>query len=104
MTCEHLQPLEQAILAAGIREDFRGKPWSDHCREWVYFSCCLDRVALRERFHLDPCVKDHEHMGTHDGQEAGFFCTIHEDGIMGVHPKVVRPETQIFGRDGTDQG
>jgi hypothetical protein len=38
MTCEHLQSLKQAILAAGIREDFRGKTWSDHCREWVYHS------------------------------------------------------------------
>ena len=96
MTCEHLQPLEQALIAAGVKESFRGKAWSDNCREWVYFDCCLARAELRQRYQLDSCVTDHEHLGTHDGQEAGFYCHVHQDGIMGVHPKVVRPETLIF--------
>lgn len=96
MTCEHLHALEQALIDGGIPETFRGKAWGNHCREWVYFDCCLDRPALRERFQLEACVTDHEHLGTHDGQEAGFFCSIHEDGIMGVHPKYARADTRIF--------
>jgi hypothetical protein len=42
---------------------------------------------VRDFFELDPCVVEHEHLGTHDGQEAGFVCTVHQDGIMGAHPK-----------------
>jgi hypothetical protein len=86
MVCEHLVPLEQALLAAGMRETFRGRAWSDNCREWVYFACVLNRAALRERLALPDCVQEHEHRGTHDGQEAGFVCTACHDGIMGLHP------------------
>ena len=86
MVCEHLAPLETAILAAGIPVTFRGQAWSHNCREWVYFDCLLDRAALRGRFSFAPCVKDHEHRGTHDGQEAGFVCTGCQDAVMGVHP------------------
>jgi hypothetical protein len=42
MTCEHLLPLEEALLAEGIRETSRGQAWSENCREWVYFDCRLD--------------------------------------------------------------
>lgn len=84
MTCEHLQHLEQALLAAGVQETYRGAPWSKNCREWVYFDCYLDRERLRARFDFADCVEDHEHLGTHDGQEAGFVCTQCHDAIMGV--------------------
>lgn len=87
MLCEHLQALDEALREAGIREASRGQAWSDHCREWAYFNCYLDRRAIRERFRLADCVVDHEHFGTHDGQEAGLYCTVHEDGIMGLHPR-----------------
>ena len=46
MICEHLRALEQAILARGIRETFRGKAWSQNCREWVYFDCFIDTAAV----------------------------------------------------------
>jgi hypothetical protein len=85
MLCVHLRELEQAIQARGIRETSRGQAWSENCREWVYFDCYLEREEIRRRFRLEACVKDHEHWGTHDGQEAGFYCEVHKDGIMGVH-------------------
>ena len=47
MTCEHLRPLEQAIIGCGIRETFRGSAWSKNCREWVYFDCYLDIETIR---------------------------------------------------------
>ena len=47
MVCEHLTGLEQELLRMGIREVHRGQPWSKNCREWVYFDCCFDLVALR---------------------------------------------------------
>ena len=97
MLCIHLRELEQAIQAQGIRETYRGQAWSDHCREWVYFDCYLEREEIRRRFKLDACVKDHEHLGTHDGQEAGFFCSLHDDGVMGVHGRSsARAQVPVF--------
>jgi hypothetical protein len=94
MLCEHLRPLEVAMVAAGVEEVFRGQPWSRNCREWVYFRCVLDRRALRERFALPSTVVDHEHLGTHDGQEAGFACSLCHDAIMGNHPQ--HPGDRVF--------
>ena len=86
MTCEHLRPLEEELLARRVPETFRGQPWSDNCHEWVYFACVLDLASLRARLHLAPVVADHVHRGTHDGAEAGFVCQEHHDAIMGLHP------------------
>lgn len=83
MTCEHLKPLEDAILAAGIRVTFRGQAWSQNCREWVYFDAFLDTAAVRELMAFPACVEDHAHRGTHDGQERGLVCTDCHDAIMG---------------------
>jgi hypothetical protein len=83
VTCEHLRPLEQAIIAAGIRETFRGQAWSNDCREWVYFDCVIDVDAVRRRFALDACVTEHSHHGTHDGEERGLVCKQCHDGVMG---------------------
>lgn len=83
MTCEHLRALEQALLASDIRETFRGAAWSNNCREWVYFDCFLNLLAVREIMELPDCVVEHAHRGTHDGQERGFVCTCCNDAIMG---------------------
>jgi len=96
MTCEHLRQLESEILAAGIQETFRGQAWSDNCREWVYFDCYFDRKSIRSRIEFAACVRDHEHRGTHDGQEAGFVCAQCHDAIMGLHPSQVKDGPIIF--------
>src|SRR6516164_7825197 len=85
MVCEHLAALEKALAASGIEEIFRGTPWSRNCREWVYYRCWLDRESLRQRFSFAPCVVNHAHRGTHDGQEAGFVCTACHDAVMGTY-------------------
>jgi hypothetical protein len=87
MVCEYLAVLERELSSAGVRITYRGKPWTERCREWVYFDCCLDRAALRARLALPECVEDHEHWGTHDGQEAGFVCSACDDAVMGIHPR-----------------
>ena len=86
MLCEHLTGLEQELLRMGLKEVHRGQPWSKNCREWVYFDCRLDLVALRARLDLAPSVIDQIHRGTHDGSEAGLVCTCRWDAIMGAHP------------------
>jgi hypothetical protein len=87
MTCEHLRALEEAIIAAGMRETFRGEAWSKNCREWVYFDCYIDTEAVRGRFTLADCVQEHVHRGTHDGCERGFECTACWDGVMGLYER-----------------
>jgi hypothetical protein len=96
MTCAHLTQLETELQAAGLRETFRGRAWSANCREWVYFDCYLDRPSIRQRIRFADCVIDHEHLGTHDGQEAGFVCAQCQDAIMGVHQRYAKPETTVF--------
>jgi len=91
MTCKHLKSLEQAILARGIRETFRGQAWSRNCREWVYFDCFIDTAAVRRSFDLPACVIEHLHSGAHDGRERGFFCEECHDGVMGHYKKAGVP-------------
>ncbi len=85
MVCDHLAELERAPIDAHISITYRGQPWTSNCREWVYFACWLDRPAIRARFALASCVIDHDHLGTHDGQEAGLVCATCNDAITGVH-------------------
>ncbi|MBZ5531413.1 MAG: hypothetical protein LAO20_08275 [Acidobacteriia bacterium] len=87
MLCEHLRTLEEAMVAAGMRETWRGQAWSNNCREWVYFDCFIDTEAVRRNLSLAPCVIDHAHRGTHDGQERGLECSACHDGIMGAYEK-----------------
>ncbi|MCI0705692.1 MAG: hypothetical protein L0241_31920 [Planctomycetia bacterium] len=87
MVCEHLAALERELIAQGLPVTYRGRAWGENCREWVYFSCVLDLKALRARLGLPDCVEDHMHKGTHDGSEAGFYCSTCQDGVMGYHPK-----------------
>jgi hypothetical protein len=94
MTCEHLHSLEQSILTQGIRETYRGQPWSHNCREWVYFDCYLDTAAIRSRLPLPDYVTDHIHRGTHDGEERGFVCSKCYDGIMGSYK--AKPGMVVF--------
>lgn len=95
MLCEHLSKLENELSNNRIKETYRGMPWSNNCREWVYYDCFLNLHELRQRLQLDNCVVDHEHLGTHDGQEAGFVCSIHHDAIMGVHKEYAEGKVVI---------
>lgn len=83
MVCEHLRPLEQALLNAGIEETFRGQAWSLNCREWVYFDAVLNTGSLKERYAIPGCVEIHENTDPKSGLEHGFVCTLCHDAIMG---------------------
>ena len=98
MTCEHLNPLEKELSKAGIPEVFRGKAWSDNCREWVYYDCVFTNLEKTiARFNLNKeYVQIHSHLGTHDGHEHGLECAICKDGIMGKHPEVVKRSFSII--------
>lgn len=84
MTCQHLRALETELIAAGVRETYRGAPWTKNCREWVYFDVVLDTSALISRMHFLPCVRVHENLDPKSGTERGFVCTECDDAIMGL--------------------
>jgi hypothetical protein len=81
--CEHLQSLENELITRGIPETFRGQPWSRNCREWVYFTCHFDLVAIRSRLSLPACVVDQVNDDPKSGTEQGFCCMEHFDAVMG---------------------
>lgn len=83
MVCKHLTDIEQALLDAGIKETFRGTPWSQNCREWVYFDVVLDVSALKLHFDIPDCVEIHENTDQRSGIERGMVCTECQDAIMG---------------------
>jgi hypothetical protein len=88
MICEHLAPIERALAAELVPVTFRGQAWSQACREWVYVDCFLDLPAIRARFALAACVRDHAHRGTHDGQERGLVCGECQDAVMGHYEAI----------------
>lgn len=85
---EHLISLEEALISTGIPETYRGQPWTDNCREWVYFECRLDMERIKTEFALGPQVVVHRNDDSRSGLEMGFYCTETKDAIMGIHPDV----------------
>jgi hypothetical protein len=83
MTCVHLHALEAELTAAGIRETYRGTPWSMNCREWVYFDAVLDVPSIAARMKFPACVEVHENLDPKSGTESGFVCTACNDAVMG---------------------
>jgi hypothetical protein len=103
MVCEHLAPLERALLSEGIAVTSRGQAWSDNCREWVYFDCFLDVPSIRTRVEFPEFVTLHSHRGTHDGQERGLVCSRCNDAIMGFF-EPIRGKPVFKGGPSSDEG
>jgi len=83
--CEHLKPLENDLISKSMELTFRGKPWGDNCKEWVYFNCYLDRRAIEKKYNFPAFITYHEYDGRVAGQEAGFVCKKCHDAVMGIH-------------------
>ena len=86
--CEHLEPLDNELKEKGIKETFRGQPWSANCREWVYYDCLLVVESLRKRFALPAFVVVHSNDDPRSGLEAGIVCDLCKDAVVGAHPSV----------------
>lgn len=91
--CEHLKSLEAELISRGIRETYRGQPWTKTCREWAYFECYLDVDAIRKRLALPACVVEHVNDDPKSGRERGLVCTIDHDAIMGMPDESARYPT-----------
>ncbi len=84
--CEHLEKLAGYLRTRGIRETYRGQVWTENCREWIYFDCVLDIQALESKLGFDPCVRSFRNDDARSGREAGFYCELCKDAIVGFHP------------------
>lgn len=82
--CEDLRAAQAALDDAGFRETWRGQPWTDRCRTWVYFDSVVPVAELLERQLYDPdIVIVHANRDPRSGTEMGLYCTVHYDGLMG---------------------
>ncbi len=89
--CEHLLEVQKYVQSQGIAVSDVLSPWSENCRNWVYFvGVVLDGEALKKRFSLPDFVVVHSHLGTHDGAEQGLVCQMDHDALMGAHPQLAR--------------
>jgi len=86
MVCEHLREFENIVRRSGAEETFRGHAWSKPNGEWVYYRCYIDKESAMARFNDEEIYEWSEHIGTHDGSEAGIVCKKCECGVMGLHP------------------
>jgi len=84
--CEHLTALDNELKEKGIKETFRGQPWSNNTREWVYYDCVLVLDKIRKRHNFSEFIGTHVNDDNKSGMESGFYCERCKDGVMGIHP------------------
>lgn len=81
----HLDKLYKELRIKDIEITYRGQPWTDNCREWVYFDCYFDYEKLHARLEMSDCVIHHINDDPHSGLEEGFYCETCKDAIIGIH-------------------
>lgn len=96
LVCKHLSTLESELKSSNILETFNGQAWSLNCRQWIYYDCYIDIINLRKRIKLEECVVDYEYLDFKVGSEAGLYCTVCKDAIIGIHKSKVTDRTYIF--------
>lgn len=94
--CEHLEPLRLHVLALGGQQQHILQTWSN-ARHFAFFACILNRPALRAAVPLPAFVVDHDHRGTHDGNESGMVCERCQDGLVGYHPQAAPQDAPVIG-------
>ena len=85
--CDHLAQLDKELKERGIKETFRGQPWTANTREWVYYDCVLVLDKIRNRYIFPEFIESHVNNDDKSGMEAGFYCDRCKDGVIGIHPR-----------------
>lgn len=93
--CEHLTPLDNELRERKIKETYRGQPWSENTREWVYYDCVLVLDKIKQRYQFPDFITLHINDDNKSGMEAGFYCTVCLDGVMGIHPAISQSKLQV---------
>ena len=89
LQCTHLQPVQQYLSSLHIKITYRGQPWGNNCRDWIYYDCIVSAKRLIERLKLDTCVEVHDYQDIKVGSEMGLYCRQCQDAILGPHPNSV---------------
>ncbi len=84
--CEHLRPVEEAVLAAGVRFGPIMSPWCNDSTTWFMCAATFDEPSLRKRLELPDFVRYSEYDGRVAGADATFACTRCDHAILGLHP------------------
>lgn len=93
--CEHLIDLENYIKKLNIVETYRGKAWSDNCREWIYYDCYFNIEKIRLRFDFPKFIINHSNDDIRSGLEEGFVCSKCKDGIIGLNSRYNKDNNKI---------
>lgn len=92
---EHLEPLRLHVIALGGRQQRILQTWSN-ARDFAFFACILNRPALRAAIPRPTFVVDHDHRGTHHGNESGFVRERCKDGLVGDHPQATPQDAPVI--------
>jgi hypothetical protein len=93
-TCEHLQPVADALAEHGIALSAIESPYATNEYRWFGCECTFDADTLRERLKLHPCVSYYEYDGRVAGSDSTCTCAECRCVILGLHPSFALP-----GRD-----
>ncbi len=94
--CEHLRPLAQAIIDAGIALSPTESPYNDK-GTWFACDCTFDEAPLRARLGLDPALRYAEYEGMAAGSDATWNCDVDNQILMGPHPRHIGSDTKQLG-------
>lgn len=84
-TCEHLQPLVDAMLAEGVTLTRIDSPYGGDAT-WWQCNCTFVEGALRKRLQLSSSLKYVEYNGMSAGSDATWTCADHNEVILWPHP------------------
>jgi hypothetical protein len=84
--CEHLRPLEGALLAVGVRFGPIVSPSANDRMTWFMCEATFDELSLRSRLNLPDFLGYTEYDGRVAGADATFACARCNHAILGYHP------------------
>jgi hypothetical protein len=95
--CEHLRPIEEAIVAAGVQFGPILSPYGENRTTWFMCDATFDEPSLRTRLALPEFVTYSEYDGRVAGSDATFACTRCDHAILGCHPNYAPKDTRRVG-------
>jgi len=95
--CEHLRPLEDAILAAGVPFAPIVSPYAENHTTWFMCDATFDEPSLRRRLLLPEFVTYTEYDGRVAGSDATFACARCDHAILGCHPLYAARDVRRVG-------
>ena len=96
--CPDLKPVEDYLrrekVAVGhiYRND---TDWFKYFRTVVEVEVVLLAPALRKKLKLPRVVRNYEEFDAKTGGQYGFYCAVHKDALIGIHPRLLSSARKI---------